>query len=354
MRILLLSRYSRLAASTRLRFLQYIPYIDSEGIEITHEPLLDDEYLKKLYAGNPISLGSIITSYIRRIKILLKQTNYDLLWIQYELFPWLPSWIEQLATLPGVPCIVDYDDAFFHRYNMHKNYIVRRMLGDKIDKVMRGASIVIAGNEYLAERAQDAGCKRVEIIPTVVDLNRYPKERLKSDQVFTIGWIGSPMTSHYIPKIRHALREVCTGNKARVVLIGSGPVSLDGVPIERRAWSEEDEVRDIHSFDVGIMPLSDTPWERGKCGFKLIQYMACGKPVVASAVGSNSKIVEHGVTGFLVNDLKGWFEALETLRTQQDLCHCMGSSGRQEVEARYCLQVTAPRLLKLIHEAVNS
>lgn len=354
MRILLLSRYGRMAASTRLRLLQYKPHIEGDGIEITHEPLLDDEYLKNLYAGKPVSPGHIITSYIRRIRLLFKQRDYDLLWIQYELFPWLPSWIDSLAILPGVPYILDYDDAFFHRYNMHKNYLVRRFLGGKIDRIMRGASIVIAGNEYLAKRARQAGCKRVEIIPTVLDLARYPKESLKPGEVFTIGWIGSPVTSHYIPLIKNALREVCRGDRARIILVGSGPVLMDDVPVEIRAWSEENEYRDINTFDVGIMPLSDTPWDRGKCGFKLIQYMACGKPVVASPVGANAEIVEHGINGFLPDDLQGWVDALETLSSHPELCHSMGLSGRRKVEERYCLQVTAPRLLELIHEAVDS
>ena len=354
MRILLLSRYSHLAASTRLRLLQYLPYIADNGIEVKHEPLLDDEYLKNLYAGKPVSYSSIINSYVRRIKILLKERTYDLIWVQYEIFPWLPAWIESLATLAGVPYIVDYDDAIFHRYDMHKQYLVRQILGDKINKFMKGASIVVAGNEYIASRALNIGCRKVEIIPTVVDLSRYPNVSPQSQPIFTIGWIGSPVTSNYINLIIHALRVLCNENKARVVLVGSGQISLDKVTTEIRPWSEESEVNDIHSFDVGIMPLANTPWERGKCGFKLIQYMACSKPVVASAVGMNCEIVDHGINGFLAHDIKDWLVALDTLHAQPDLCHRMGQAGRKKVEARYSLQVTAPRLLELIQEAAKS
>lgn len=354
MRLLLLSRYSHLAASTRLRFLQYLPYIVENGIEVEHEPLLDDEYLKNLYTGKPVNYGSIINSYVRRLKILLKERAYDLIWVQYEIFPWLPAWIESLTTLAGVPYIVDYDDAIFHRYDLHKQYLVRQILGDKINKVMKGASIVVAGNEYIASRALKIGCKKVEIIPTVVDLSRYPNILPQSQPIFTIGWIGTPVTSFYINTIMPALRLVCNENTVRVVLVGSGQISLDEVTPEIRPWSEEREVKDIHSFDVGIMPLAETPWERGKCGFKLIQYMACSKPVVASAVGMNCEIVEHGINGFLAHNMKDWVDALATLHARPDLCHSMGQAGRNKVEAKYSLQVTATRLLELIQEAAKN
>lgn len=353
MKILLLSRYSSLAASTRLRFLQYVPYIARDGIEVTHEPLLDDEYLKKLYKGDSAGLGFIVSSYLRRISALIKQRRYDLLWIQYELFPWVPHWIENLVHQTGIPYMVDYDDAFFHRYDMHRNPIIRRLLRSKIDRVMQGASTVVAGNEYLAGRSRDAGCKRVQVIPTVVDINRYSSENSKPHRTFTIGWIGSPVTSHYLSGIRHALEEVCRDTGATLVLVGSGQVSLHGVPTEILDWEEENEVRDISTFDAGIMPLNDTPWDRGKCGYKLIQYMACGKPVVASPVGANIGIVDHGTNGFLARDEREWVKALKNLCYDPELRHNMGMSGRRKVESGYCLQVTAPRMLELIHEAAD-
>jgi len=294
-----------------------------------------------------------LASYIHRLLLLMRSRKYDLIWIEYEIFPWFPAWIEGLLSLAGVPVLVDFDDAVFHKYDLHENRFVRGLLGKKIDNVMRRATIVVAGNEYIAARARNAGCKRVEILPTVVDLERYSASGSNHKQPFTIGWIGSPVTSHYLMEISDSLKKVCAENDARVVLIGSGEEYLGDTPVERRPWSEEREVRDIHSFDVGIMPLSDTPWDRGKCGYKLIQYMACGKPVVASPVGANVEIVEHGTNGFLAADQKDWVHALKTLSSDPELCRNMGLSGRKKVEDRYCLQVTAPRLLGLLHEAVE-
>lgn len=223
------------------------------------------------------------------------------------------------------------------------------MLGGKIATVMRLADTVIAGNAYLASYAQQAGAKRVESIPTVVDLDRYPATLpISESQIFTIGWIGSPSTARYLRDIAPALAEVCKGDRARVRLIGSGPVDLPGVPVEVLAWSEATEVEEIRRFDVGIMPLPDEPWARGKCGFKLIQYMACGLPVVASPVGVNAEIVASGINGLLASTPGEWATALQRLADDQNLRIKMGRAGRKKVEDRYCLHVTAQKMVALL------
>jgi glycosyltransferase involved in cell wall biosynthesis len=133
-----------------------------------------------------------------------------------------------------------------------------------------------------------------------------------------------------------------------VQLIGSGPIELPGVPVELLAWDETTEVNYLQHFDVGIMPLPDEPWARGKCGFKLIQYMACGKPVVASPVGMNCEIVEQDVDGVLAGTNEQWVKALLAFMNQESMCQRMGRSGRKKVEERYALQVTGPRLAEML------
>lgn len=348
MKVLLLSRYSSLGASSRVRCYQYLPYLRDHGFSIDVFPLLDDRYIQDLYNGKRKPISFIIRAYLRRLCVLINARSYDLLWIEKELFPWLPAWAEVLLARMRIPYIVEYDDAIFHRYDLFPNKAVRTVLGGKIDAIMRNASLVIAGNEYLANRARSAGAKRVEILPTVVDLERYSPSSNAENMIFTIGWIGTPVTVKYLHHVHPALAEVCQNNRARVVLVGSGPVGLDGVPLEVRPWSEKTEVKDICSFDVGIMPLPDTPWERGKCGYKLIQYMACGKPVVASPVGVNKQIVEDGVSGFLASTNDEWVHALNALINDHELMVRMGHAGRKRVEEYYCLQVTAPRLADLL------
>ena len=153
----------------------------------------------------------------------------------------------------------------------------------------------------------------------------------------------------YIHHIHSALAEVFKDGQGQLILVGSGQMKLEGIPLEIRSWSEETEINDLQSFDVGIMPLPDEPWERGKCGYKLIQYMACGKPVVASPVGVNKQIVEEKVNGFLATTEDNWINALISLRDDQILRERMGTASRKKVEANYCLQITAPRLAELLH-----
>jgi glycosyltransferase involved in cell wall biosynthesis len=352
LRVLLLSRYDRLAASSRVRSYQYLPYLRELGIAVESRPLFDDGYIQRLYRGRRRLVTPILAGYARRLWDLASVSRFDLLWLEYELFPWLPAWFERLLSRLGVPYVVDYDDAIFHRYDSHPNPLVRRLLGHKIDQVMRGARLVIAGNDYLAERAQRAGARHVERVPTVIDLSRYHVPTPSPDRPYTVGWIGSPLTAPYLQLVRDALAEMATSEDVRVTLVGSGPVTLDHVAVDVRPWSESSEVAELQQFDVGIMPLRDEPWERGKCGYKLIQYMACGRPVVASPVGASRHIVEHGTNGFLARSAPDWVEALRALRDPA-LRARMGTAGRAKVERTYCVQVTAPRLASLLRSAAQ-
>ncbi len=353
MKVLLLSRYDRLGASSRVRTFQYIPRLKEHSIEIITAPLFTNDYLRHYYRTGKKDRVQVATAYLRRVVQLAGSRRYDLLWIEKELFPFLPAWGESLLHLLGKPYVVDYDDAVFHNYDLHPNPVVRSLLGCKIDTVMAGAALVVAGNDYLADRACRAGAKKVACLPSVIDLERYRVALPDADRPFTVGWIGSPSISHYLDVAGSALVEVCRQGTSRMVLVGAGRVALPGITLEQRTWSEETEVADIGTFDAGIMPLPDSAWERGKCGFKLIQYMACGIPVVASPVGVNREIVEHGVNGFLASTQKEWVRALTVLRDNPALRREMGQAGRAKVEREYCLQVTAPRMLRLLQEAVG-
>lgn len=352
MKVLLLSRYGPLGASSRVRSYQYLPYLKAHNIDVTVSPLLGDDYLRKLYSGRVNHLTERIGPYFQRAIELLKSRQFDLLWIEKELFPWLPSWCEMLIARLGIPYIVDYDDAIFHRYDTHSNIFVRKLLGNKIDAVMRNAVAVTAGNEYLMARAEKAGARRVEYLPTVIDLERYSVKDNTENSVFTIGWIGSPATVKYLEMICPVLSEWDKKNKVRLVIIGADSFKLEGITVEHHPWSQDSEVSEIQKFDVGIMPLPDNLWEKGKCGYKLIQYMACGKSVIASSVGVNSEIIGHGVNGFLANSKKEWIDALEFLYANSDKRSEMGKSGRNKVEKEYCIQVTASRLLAILESSI--
>ncbi|HSN89753.1 MAG TPA: oligosaccharide flippase family protein, partial [Anaeromyxobacteraceae bacterium] len=168
----------------------------------------------------------------------------------------------------------------------------------------------------------------------------------------TIGWIGSPTTQAHLEHVAPALATFCAERGARVHLIGATKgFTLRGVPVEVVPWSSGGEVAELRRLDLGIMPLPDSPWERGKCGFKLIQYMGCSLPVIASPVGVNAEIVVHGETGLLATGEEEWLAALRTLGGSAALRARMGAAGRARLEARYTLQAVAPRLIGLLRGA---
>ncbi len=348
MRLLVLTRYERLGSSSRVRFYQYLPFLKEHGVDLTVAPLLNDDYVRSLYSSKRQNPRSILAAYLERMRWILKSRQYDLVWLEKELLPWFPAWVEMLLGWTGIPYIVDYDDAVFHRYDQHRNGLIRIILGKKIDHVMRHAAAVVAGNNYLAERAQKAGAKRVVYLPSVVDGSHYIQPVNPRSQ-FTVGWIGSPVTAPYLNAVLTPLTSLVLQNDTKIILIGSGGTDiLPLVPKEVLPWSEETEAVDIHQFDVGIMPLPDGLFEKGKCGYKLIQYMAAGIPVVASPVGINSQIVEQGVNGFLASTESEWTKALEYLRDNPEERKQMGVAGRKKFEREYDLKVAAPQLLHLL------
>lgn len=352
MRILALTRYDRLGSSSRVRFYQYYPYLKAHGVQIVSAPFFGDEYVRGIYTGKPVPITGILSAYFKRLSFLVASSSYDLLWLEKELFPWMPSWFEDLLFRMRIPYAVDYDDAVYHRYDMHPAAPVRALLGRKIDRVMQRAALVIVGNETLADRANRAGAKRVEQLPSVVDVGRYKVKTVDIESPLRIGWIGSPVTAPYLNLVREALEILAHQTDIHLTLIGSGSMDLlEYVPATILPWTEELELSIGEMFDVGIMPLVDGPFERGKCGYKLVQYMAAGLPVVASPVGINKQFVIPGDNGYLAASTGEWLEALQKLSRDAELRLKMGQSGRHQAEQMYNLQGTAPKLLALLSSA---
>jgi len=291
---------------------------------------------------------------LRRLVKLINIQKFDLLWIEYELFPWFPAIFERIISNTGVPYIVDYDDAIYHNYDTNGNLFVRLLFKNKIEAVMKQAALVSVGNGYLYKRAKEAKSKRVAYLPSSVDITRYETIDNEKNKIFTIGWIGTPATVKYLEILLPVFLEWSKKNYFCLSIIGAKFYSLPNIIVNHKPWALESEVSNINEFDVGIMPLEDGPWERGKCGYKLIQYMACNKPVIASPVGVNKNIVDHGINGFLAKTNIEWLEALDILYSCPEKRIEMGMSGGRKVKECYSIQHTAPKILKLFKSVVNS
>jgi glycosyltransferase involved in cell wall biosynthesis len=350
LKLLALTRYSWLAPSSRYRLMQFVPILAELGIDVEIDELFGPWYTDCLVQGRRRPLWKLASAYLRRIQSARRAGSADLLWIEKELLPWLPWPLEQLVLAGAPPRILDLDDSQFHRYDQHESPLVRAMLGDRIDRAMASATLVTCGSPYIADRARQAGAAQVIGLPTVLDLARYPRAPVPQArrEEFTIGWIGLPQNGRYLEALRAPLLEFAAETKLRIIIVGGRPGVLDGLPVELRPWSEARETADLQDFDVGIMPLPDRPFERGKCGLKLLQYMASWKPTIASPVGANSGIVEHGKTGFLAETPAEWLAALRRLRADPALRERMGRAGRNRVESDYSLSVVGPQLAAMI------
>lgn len=350
MKILVLSKYGYKGASSRYRIFQYIPFLKISGINNDINCLFNDEYLDQLYYKSSRSIKSLIKSVFKRLIVLFNIKKYDLIFIEYEIFPYFPAVFEFIFKIFNVKYIVDYDDAIFHNYDLNTNKIIRLVLKNKIKHVIKFASGVIVGSHYLFEYVQKWN-KNVFFIPTSVNLEIYNTVIPKKDQIdFVVGWIGSPSTSKYLlPLVDIFKRLNDEGIKFSFIGFDNNlKKKFASIPIKWIDWSEETEIDFIKTFSIGIMPLEDSPWARGKCGFKLIQYMACGIPVLASPVGENNYIVHSGINGFLVNTIEEWYDYIKILSEKKHFLKQLGNNGLKLVENKYSLKVTSKQFINAI------
>jgi glycosyltransferase involved in cell wall biosynthesis len=347
-KIIFLTRYTRLGASSRLRTFQYIPFLKGLGWEVTISPLFNDLYLNQLYKGKGTSYFNILTCYLKRFFVVFILYKYDRVVIEKEIFPFLPAWTEYILHRTGQKFVVDYDDAVFHNYDLHPSYLVRLLLNSKIGKVMEYSHKVLAGNAYLAEWARKAGAQSVILLPTVLDESKYFSVGHNHKRGFIkIGWIGSPTTLKYLKGLLPVLNKLNNRQSFELIIIGGESIGFKGKET-LVSWSEEGEVKEIQQLDIGIMPLTDSPWEEGKCGYKLIQYMACGLPVVGSAVGVNIELISPGENGFLASNPNEWEKHLEILMLDRDLRYKMGCKGLIRVKNHYSIQNNLTSYLKAL------
>ena len=204
---------------------------------------------------------------------------------------------------------------------------------------------------YVESYAERAGARDIVVVPSVVDPQRYPPRVERDDARMRIGWIGTPHTQRYLEDLAPQLARLQRGGDVDVQLVGASAAPT-GVDAELVPWSEAGEGAAMARLDVGIMPLPDSPWERGKCGFKLVQYMAAGVPVVASPVGANCDIVEEGRNGFLAHAPSDWHRAFDLLRDRA-LRRRLGARARDTVLERYSLDVAAPRIVFMLRRAAG-
>ena len=335
--IYVFTKYGRKGASSRVRFFQYFSHI-TPRFSISVNFLLDDLYLEKRYSNERFDKLYLLFAFTLRIIAIVKllfARRRHIIWIEKELIPFFPSFFETLLFIRGHSIVVDFDDAEFHKYDQHRYFITRLLFGRKIQNVMRRSRMLLVGNDYLRDYALKSGVanQNILIMPSTVT-TWHLRKKSSINQPFRVGWIGSPASAKYLLPIKDQINYLQKkGIEFRIV--GAGQEIANRLGINCIEWSESVESTILDSLDVGIMPLPDSDWEKGKCAYKILQYLSHSKPVIASPVGVNTLIVEHKVNGYLAYSDSDWVRYVLELKSNPALAFEMGKAGNEKCREHY-------------------
>jgi glycosyltransferase involved in cell wall biosynthesis len=355
--VLALSPIPEEGAGCRFRIAQFVPYLRSAGIDVTISPFYSTAFFRLVYRPGHMLRKSVMFAglVLRRLAELLRIRQYDLVFLYREAIPAGPPVIEQLIDRLGVPIVYDFDDAIFLPAVSDANRSLAFLKNPgRVARILQLSKRVTVGNAYLAEYAHRHN-QTVTVLPTVVDTTKFvPRPPDTPRAVPVVGWVGSPTTYQYLLGIADVLRDVAAQHQFVLRVSGAGQrVNIPGVQVEEVPWSLAEEVRLFNGLDIGVYPLPDDEWARGKCGFKAIQCMACGVAVVASAVGVNREIITDGVDSFLASTKAEWVEKLGRLIADAGLRSTMAAAGRRTIEERYSLRVAAPRVAEVMRAVLE-
>jgi glycosyltransferase involved in cell wall biosynthesis len=334
--------------SQRFRLEQWAPHLERAGYTIDFSPFFDVAATAILQCpGRNLSkMAAMLRGFRRRIADLRRAGSYDFLVVHRAAFFAGPAAFDLAFFRLGVSVVFDFDDAIYLRHTSGANPLFDRLkFPSKTAILCRRSALVSAGSRYLAAWARQEA-ETVATVPTSVDTTRYVRRRPPEGRKrVVVGWTGSATSLTHLEMFAPILRELNTRREAEVRVVSNRRPVLPGVPVEWRPWSVETEVDEISAFDIGIKPIPDDPWSRGKCPMKELQYMALEIPAVCSAVGASQEAVRHGETGFSVSSQADWLDALTALVDSPDLRRRMGAAGRIVVEQEYATSASVRRFV---------
>ncbi|GAB4375900.1 MAG: hypothetical protein Kow0075_02600 [Salibacteraceae bacterium] len=340
--------------SQRYRFEQYLDYLSDQGIQSELSYLLDEEDDKAFYSkGRLLSKAKIlIKSYAKRLSDLKRLDHFDVVFVQREAFMTGTTFFEKAVHRIGEKMVFDFDDSIWiHNVSDANKYLNFLKNPAKTARIIGMAQKVVAGNKYLAQYALQYN-DDVVIIPTTIDTDRYKRKVPHStapDKPVIIGWTGSPTTIRHFELAVPVLKQIKQryGERVAFKVIGDDRYKNPELGITGIPWYAHSEVDDLQDVDIGIMPLPDDEWAKGKCALKGLQYMAVEIPAVMSPVGVNSEIIDHGTNGFLPAGHHEWVQILSQLIENPALRIEVGKAGRKTVERGFSVKANAEKYLNL-------
>jgi len=330
--------------SQRFRIEQWIPYLENEGISVDLLPFADNGLLDLLHkpGRRTAKVLANTTRFLRRCAEVVRTRGYDVVMIHRAVCIAGPALLERFIALSGKPVVYDFDDAIFklHTSDANRRFGWLKFPG-KTSTICRISDHIVVGNSWLADYARQFN-HQVTVIPSSIDTNHYrPIPKNKTNGPLIVGWTGTSTSQTHLEMFAPLLRELKQQRQVELRVISNREPVLPGVDYVWHRWSAETEASDLSFFDIGIMPMPDDEWARGKCAMKALQYMAMAIPTVCSAIGANCEVIQHGKNGLLALSSKEWINALQSLIDDADLRNRLGAMGRRTVEEKYSMQECA-------------
>lgn len=337
MNILFLLVGDKLRASVRYRATQFFPLLEKKGFKIdTHFP-----------TPKRSGIFKILSSYQEEEEILRKAQKSDIIFIEKRLFR--IGFLKKLKNM-NRKIVFDFDDAIMESHNELRSNSTKSRALERFNATCAISDLVLAGNKYLASKVPNISGETI-IFPTVINFEayqKYSKHLHRKDELIRLGWIGQPVNYRYLEKLSNVLDHVHRSHPNTILrIISKGNISIKTIPIEHIEWSEATELESLLDIDIGLMPLPNDEYAKGKCSLKAIQYMAMGIPVIASDVGGNSDVIRNGTDGYVIND-ENWTEKILNLVNNQPLRNKMGSSARCNVKNNFCLESAAIKMAEYL------
>lgn len=347
------------APSQRFRVEMLLPLLDKQNTQYTLRTFISPKTWDVLYKGGSVlsKITGIASGYFKRMyTVIFKAPSYDIIFIHREAAPMGPPIFEwYLAKVLKKRIIYDFDDAIWIPNTSAENKIATLLkYSSKVKLVCMWSSVISAGNDYLCRFASEHSQAKVVKMPTVVDTqNRYKSHKQHSPGPVTIGWTGSHSTLKYLDLIIPVLKKLKVEYDFTFLVIADKKPLLDLDNWAFIQWRAETEIEDLMKIDIGLMPLEADAWAEGKCGFKLIQYLALGVPAVASPVGVNKQIIEENINGFLCIEENEWLTAIKKLIGDHKIRQSFGDKGRQKIVKEYSIEGTKEKFLNLFDSTTD-
>lgn len=340
--------------SQRFRYEQFVPFLEANGWHCDYAHVLDEFGDKAFYTPGAYwkKAKVVIKGFLKRMSDIAKADQYDVIFIQRETFVTGSTFFEHRFAKTKAKVVFDFDDAIWLLDISEGNKNLSWLKDpSKTRRIIGMSDLVIAGNTYLGDYAKEFN-SNVKVLPTVIDTSYYKSAFHNGDDPVIIGWSGSQTTNKHLMLAEPWLKEINSKfrEKVKFVAVTERKIEMDGVDVKTIPWDKEKEVANLDSIDIGMMPLPNDDWARGKCGFKGIQYMSLSKPTVMSPVGVNPEIIDHGVNGYLAESKSEWIEYLSKLIESKELRTKIGAAGRVTIEERYSLNFAQSKLLKMLED----